>query len=237
MGTWDDGLLDNDTAMDTLGDLGSGVAEDVLELGQKKPGSETTAQLAAAVGVLLQLSSYPFDTETDTGPRIMKALRHHGEEIAKLPPGAREALEAVAEGRGVELADRPGEMTPELAGLLRKGSEEAPFGKRVPELFGPSAAAYVQKVADRCVELVREDFEDEDTWSDLCREGMGMGALAALLVLEPCKVSVDELGEWRRMAQEGLARLVEEDDEELSFHRGYYANLDAVFAALEKRFA
>ena len=64
-----------------------------------------------------------------------------------------------------------------------------------------------------------------------------MGALAALLVLEPAALPHAELASFREKAREGLATLGESPDDEIDFQRGYYANLDAVFGLLEARAA
>lgn len=238
MGTWDHGLLDNDTAFDGLGELSETIVEDIVGLGESKPGASTTAKLGAAVGVLLQLKSYPFGLDTESGPRIVRAVAAHAGTIAKLPLAAKKVLGAVAEGKGAELAERPGKVAKSIGKLLHAGSGSAPFGKREASLFeGPAAEAYVQSVAKRCIESIGEDFEDEDTVTDLCREGINVGMLAALFVLEPCKVSVAKLEAFRKKARKGLAFLEKEPDDEIDFHRKYYANLDKLLAALTVRFS
>jgi hypothetical protein len=238
MGTWDDGLLDNDTALDGLGDLRSKISGDFERLGAAKPSAASTAKLAAAVGVLLQLSSYEFGLDTPDGPKIVAAVKAHAKEIAKLPAAARRLLNRIAAGEGQALAERPAKMSAKAVALLHKDSKQCSFGKREGALFASIAgAAYVQEVAKRCIAMVDEDFEDEDNWSDLCREGMGMGCLGVLLVLDPCKVPVSNIERWRKRAKKGFATLEKEPDDELDFHRGYYANLDGVLALLAKRFA
>jgi hypothetical protein len=238
MGTWDDGLLDNDTSLDALGDLRRQVARDIERFGALKPSPQNTARLVTATGVLLQLSAYDFGLETDGGPKIVAALQAHAKQIALLPPAARKVLAAVAAGEGKSLAERPSKLSPKITALLHSGSSKSPFGKREVALFASkAAAAYVQEVAGRCVDMINGDFEDEDNWSDLCREAGGLGCLAVLLVLEPCRVPVKTIERWRHNAQQGLAVLEEKKDEELDFHRGYYRKLDAIFAVLVKRFS
>lgn len=235
MGTWDRGLLDNDCASDGIDDLAGAVLEDIEALGEGKPTLAATGRLGAAVGVLLQLSPYSFTEEG--GARVVAALQAHAGTIVQFPPPFRRVLQTVMAGGGEALAERPARMPRAQAALLHAGGGRA-FGRREPSLFaGKSGAAYVQVVARRCVEAIDEDFADEANWSDLCREGIGMGGLAALLVLAPCKVSTRKLAGWRRKAQLGLATLIEEEDEELEFQREYHANLDRVFAALLRRFA
>lgn len=236
MGTWDDGLLDNDTALDGLGDLRAGIVEDLVTLGAARPTPATTGRLTGAVGVLLQLSAYDFEAHGDA---IVGAVKAHAAQIAKLPPAARKVLAQVAAGQGKVLAERPAKLPARTIALLHSSAKaRSGFGRREPSLFSSkAAAAYVQEVARRCVEAVDEDFEDEDNWSDLCREGLGLGSLTALLVLEPCRVSTGRLTSWRRKAAKGLATLEAEPDDELEFHQRYYAKLDKVFALLLRRFA
>lgn len=236
MGTWDAGLLDNDTALDGLGDLAHGVVEDLLEAASGKPGTRTTETLCAAVGVLLQISGWDFDLESSSGPKIVEALQLQASALGTLPPPARELMSAVMSGKGRGLAERTAAAT-SVDHLLNTGSRGARFGPRYEPLFASKTAErYVQTIAKRCVEAIDEDFEDESTWSDLCREGMGMGHLAVLTVLEPCKVSPTKIARWRKLAKQGLAELREAEDGELEFHEKYYANLDKVYAQLLERF-
>jgi hypothetical protein len=235
MGTWDHGLLDNDTAPDGLGDLVQSLLTDVEQIGAARPTLATTAKLIAALGLLLQLSAYSFEAQ---GPAqtIAVAVRAHAASIASFPPPVRRILGEVAAGCGVALARRPARMAA-LTPLLHVGAEQSPFGKREPSLFVSDAgAAHVQRFARRCVRMIDDDLADESTWSDLCRESPGMGALAALLVVAPCRVSPTKIEGWRRKARKGLAALEAAADEELPFQRLYYANLDRVFAALLRRF-
>jgi hypothetical protein len=237
MGTWDEGILDNDTSLDGLGDLQHEVVEDIVAFGSAKPTTSSTNKLCAAVGVLLQLSPYAFKLDTDSGPKIVAAIANHAKGIEKLSPAARKVMNLVADGKGEALADRPEKMSAKHIALLHTGGKECPFGKREASLFeSKEAAAYVQSVAKRCIEAVDEDFEDESNWSDLCREGMGMGHLAVLMVLEPCKVPATKIARWRKLAQKGLAELEADPNDELEFHRKYYKTLDGVFGVLAKRF-
>ena len=237
MGTWEDGLLDNDTALDGLGDLQSAIVADIVELGAAKPTATSTGRLAGAVGALLQLSAYDFDDEAD-GSAIAAAVKAHAAEIAKLPAPARKLLDQVAAGHGKALAEREAKLPVEQMRLLHSGGKGAsPFGRREPSLFATkAAAAYVQEIAQRCVGAVDGDFEDENNWNDLCREGVGIGTLPVLLVLAPCRVPTAKIERWRKKAKKGIASLEEEPDEELDFHRGYYAKLDKVLALLLRRF-
>jgi hypothetical protein len=43
LGTWDEGMLDNDSSLDGLGDVAHGVLEDLRRLGEEPPTPESTA--------------------------------------------------------------------------------------------------------------------------------------------------------------------------------------------------
>lgn len=203
MGTWDHGLLDNDSVHDGLGELAASVLADITTLGAAVPTEATARRLAAAVGALLQLSAYSFRDDADD-PAIVAALRAQQPGLAGLPAPVRHVLGQVEKGEGEALARRPAGMDPGLVELLHVGATEAPFGTREPALFASvEGAAYVQELAMRCVAAVEADLEDESTWSDLCREASGFGPLAVLFVLEPCRVPASTLERWRRCAQDG----------------------------------
>jgi hypothetical protein len=237
MGTWDTGLLDNDAACDGLGDLQHQIVQDIVAIGAGRPTSASTEQLCGAVGVLLQLAAHPFDVEVESGRQIEEALRSHATTIADLTPAARKLMTLVMDGRGKELGERRAKADSHDM-LLHSGAKESCFGQREESLFASKPAEqYVQSLAEKCVATIDEDFEDESIWSDLCREATGMGHLAVLTVLEPCKVSTSKIAEWRRLAQRGIDELRARKDSELDFHEEYYANLDKVYALLIERFA
>jgi hypothetical protein len=237
MGTWDAGLLDNDTACDGLHDVTSVLETEIEELGRGRT-ARAAERLAAAVGLLLQLDAYSFSPDSpESAEAIARAVAAHGKRFASWPAHPRRLLQQVATGKGHALAQRPAQVSRTLARILHTHpSPGGGFGRREPWLFvRPGSAAFVQRFARQCAEAVDDDFEDEDNWSDLCREGIGMGALAALLVIAPYRLPRAKVERWRRLAREGLARLEAEPDEELGFHREYYANLDRAFGQLLRK--
>lgn len=237
MGTWDVGVLDNDAAADGLGELSDSVLDDVFRFGAEAPSETTTAKVCAAVGVLLQLSGYAFGADA-TAHRIVGAVTAHREGMAALAPAARVVMDQVIAGLGENVADVPMDQPEAEVALLNRGVSRSPFGQRHDALFASDAAkAYVQEVADRIVAAVDEGLEDEEAWSDICREVAAMGMLAALMVLAPCKVPVATIDRWRSYAKQGLATLRENEDDELEFHEPYHANLDRTFEVLRRRFA
>lgn len=222
--------------MDGLGDLVHGIIEDIARIGAARPSAAAAARLGGAIGVLLQLSDHSFAADSPAAATIDAAIKAQAGSIAKLPAKIRRILDSVSAGQGPALAGRPAKMSVTHSALLNTGSKRPPFGKREPALFSTrSGAAYVQAVARRCIKMIDEDFADSSNWSDLCREGIGMGGLAVLTVLEPCSLPVRKLESWRRKAKQGLAELESDADDELPFQRKYYANLDRIFAIVLRR--
>ncbi len=239
MGTWAEGILDNDAAFDGLGDLQHHLVDECIRLGEEMPSPEATGALAAAIGTVLQLAPNAFAPDADLD-ELTTALRAH-QPFSDLSSSAAALLERLLTDEAQTLAARRATMTPALLDLLHADSSKAkkdgstvpsPFGVREAALFeGPAAADFVQDVADWCLDQLAIDFEDDELISDLAREGESVGMLGALLVLEPMTLPLEDLATWRAAAQEGLA-VIEESADEVPFHQQYYHRLDGVFAAL-----
>ncbi len=236
MGTWAEGILDNDGALDGLGDLQQHLVDRLLALGEEMPSDDATGALAAVVGMLLQVSDDAFDEEGDLD-EVRTALRAH-QPFTGVSAGAAALLERVLAGEGHTLAHRPAELGAKVIDLLHaEAGSPSPFGVREAVLFeGEAAADEVQDVVDWCVDQLAHDFEEDDVVSDLAREGEYVGLLGALLVLEPAVLPDEDFVAWRSAAQEGLA-VLEESADEVDFHRKYYQRLDAVFGLLVERAA
>jgi hypothetical protein len=235
MGTWDRGLFDNDTTADALLDLRSTVTAQAMALLALKPTAARVARVAGCVGLLLQLApdAY-FWTESDEGKEFVVALAAMTTPTAQafLTPSARKLVAQVAAGT---LTHKTAAMAKSTASLLHHGGG-VPFGIRHAALFDTAAAlAMVKLVGREITEALDEDFEDEDNWGDLCREGMGLGGLGFLLVLTPMPVKAAKLQRWRKLSQKGLLALEVEPDGEIEFQRAYYKNLDNVFALVSRR--
>ncbi|MDY7099914.1 MAG: hypothetical protein S0880_01880 [Actinomycetota bacterium] len=235
MGAWDYGILDNDTALDGLGAVVDGVVADIDRLAGEPSNEETVGRLAAAVGIVLQLAPAALDPDTGndrTRGAVVAALTVHADGIgAHLSPGAQRILGLIADGEVALLEQHPAEP---VDAVSVDGDHAVHLAE--PALFEHLAAGtYVDEVATRCVQAFATDAADEEVWTDLAREAAGVGALAALLVLEPCDLPVELLTEWQQLAALGLAELELSDDGELDFHQPYHANLDAVFDALLDR--
>lgn len=238
MGTWDTGILDNDAALDGLGDITHAVMEDFRSLGESMPEAETAGQLAAGIGLLLQLSPFDFSPKSSNSAMISDTLEEWAPVIEEaLSPEAQAILTQVANGDGESLAKRPAELPQGIVSALHNGATAGPYGQREAALFDtPAGAALTKRISLKCVEMVEADFEHEDMWPDLAREASAIALLAMLLVLEPCTVAPKRIVHWRACAVKGLKMLEAAKDEELDFQRAYYANLDTILAALLKRF-
>lgn len=236
MGTWDEGILDNDSALDGLGDISHGIIEDLKALKDAETNIVTVGRLGAAIGVLLQFSPFDFTEASGNAESILGAIKTHKAGIDKhLSKDAQELLSEVAGGKGESLAQRSIELPKELLNAIHSHATASNFAKREASLFELEAGQkYVQEIGQRIIELVGEDFDDEDICSDLCREAPSMGPLSLLLVLKPLTLPKTTIQQWRERAQKGFKTLetMGEDGGELGFHRPYYQNVDIVFAAL-----
>lgn len=248
MGAWGRGLLQNDTAQDGLVEVISSIEEDVAALAAgARPGERSAARLGAAVGLLLQLSSWhSFDPESEASATVVQAIDRHRPALSALPRKAAHILRRVAEGGGGELASRPAKLNRSLRRALFATESggfpmERTFGKREASLFADrDAEAYVQKVARRCVELVDADFAEEDIVNDLARESMAMGAFATLLVIEPCRVPVAKVERWRKAHRRAMAAFEvegEPDESDAEFEEGYEKCLELAFRLMVRKFS
>lgn len=237
MGTWDSGLFDNDNTADALLDLRSTVTAQAMALVGMKPTAARVERVVGCVGLLLQLAADDyFWKESEEGKALVVALAAMTTPAAQkfLTPAARKLVAQVAAGTPPH---KPAAMATSTASLLHNGGS-APFGTRHAALFDTAGGlAMVKLVGREITAALDEDFEDEDNWGDLCREGMGLGGLGFLLVLTPMPVKAAKLQRWRRLSQKGLQNLEAEPDDEIEFQRAYYKNLDKVFALVLRRAA
>src|SRR5580765_1218311 len=124
MGTWDDGLYDNDQALDVLPEMTEGVDLD------KSP-----AHLAVGIGLRLWMAPTSIQLH---GDEVTSALGRHEGWLAELPDDTRAALRDIAaDPKGA--ADRKGSRTPEDRTVLGAYND----GPRVDALFRVAGAAGV----------------------------------------------------------------------------------------------
>jgi hypothetical protein len=237
MGAWGRGLLQNDSAQDGLLEISDGIEADILRLLGRRS-EAVVGRLAAGVGLLLQLRIWHcFDPEHDFLPRLLDILEHHEPKFTVLPKTAIDLLGAIREGKGLELVSLDGQLPDDLAQAFFDSKPgfpmERPTGMRHPGMFEhPASAAYVQKVADRCVKRVSSGFRRSYEVSDLSREGgETISALCILLQLEPCQVPPENFRDWWDRYRAATASSDSEEDEsertfEIAYRRGLRLALD-----------
>ncbi|HEU4409843.1 MAG TPA: hypothetical protein VFS43_31610 [Polyangiaceae bacterium] len=233
MGRWGYGILDGDGPLDGVGVVVHAIEADVARYARTRPGPRTPARLGAAVGLLLQLSSYSFEDE-EIAATIGRALRKHEANFGLLlPPEAASLLRRVAAGEGRALAARRGGRRGELAQALGRYLD----GVREPSLFEhPLARAYAQKIALRCARRLERalaggglDLIDDDRW---------MGALGALLLVEPWSLPASRVEGWRARYEAALDALRPGDDPEpdlVDFEAALGPNVRLAFDLLSRR--
>ncbi|MGE0710298.1 MAG: hypothetical protein AB7N76_13710 [Planctomycetota bacterium] len=190
MGTWGDGLFDSDAALDLVAEHTKAEEQAIAKLGGAKPSAKRAEELAARVGLLLQLAPFAF-----TKPAIAEVAQGLTPAFGGLRPAARELLRRVAEGEGDALAERRGKRSKEL----RQALGGYLCGKREPSLFAsPAGEQVLQRFADRCLRGLEGSLRcpdlEELQWSG------GMALLGLLLLVEPPRVPGARLSK-------GLARL------------------------------
>jgi hypothetical protein len=212
MGAWGCGLLQNDDVQDGLVELLHTIDADVARLRRRRPSAGLAGRLAGAVGLLLQLKSVSsFDPGRERGATLLAVLDRQAPAFSALSKTARDLLGAIQAGKGLGLVELEGPLPPELSQAFFEDEPgfltERGTGRHHPDLFEhPTGAAYVQEVADRCVEVVRRGFADLGEPPEMSDEhGDEIAALCVLLQLQPCKVSTELFRDWwdRYRAAEG----------------------------------
>jgi len=231
MGSWGLGLLDNDGALDAVGALSRGIWKDIEELVRLPPSGAGAGSLAAAVGLLLQLSPYAFKSAFEA--TIRAAIERQRPSFADLAPPARALLDAIARGSGAELASRRGERSDELRRALGGYVSHV----REPSLFEhPASVAYTQSFVDQTAEsldagLFRDGFDLYET--DF------LGGLAILLLVRPSRLARPRVERWRDRMRTSFARLREENpgSPDLAMFAQYMDNVETAFTVALRELA
>jgi hypothetical protein len=244
MGAWGRGILQNDDAQDGLADLIHDVEDEIRLLAGRRPEERTAARLGAAVGLLLQMSAwYPFDPENEVSAIIHDGLVRQEPKWTALPRRAQQLLREVRDGKGIELAERPGKASRSVGRALFATPvgdfpTERAFGKREPSLFQhPQAARYVQEFADHCAAVAEETFKEEDDLMDITETGKCMAAFSTLLVLEPCRLAPRRIVSWRKRFEISVAEFVDEAGDLDEFDQEYKKCVDLAFRVMLKKYS
>lgn len=235
MGAWGTGILQNDCAQDTLVEVSSEVESQLSALGPA--GEASGAKLLAMVGILAQFSPYSFDEDNPRRKPLVDAIEAHRQFMTG--EGVDALLDAIVAGTRPEYDMMEFDQT--LAQALH-GADVTEFmmqktWARPPKacFAHPAGAAFLQSVADECVEAVDEEFSSSvDIVADLCREGFAVGRLALLLILQPIRVDPACFERWREAYERAAAT---REDSEGGFFDEYDACMTAALRYGAQRFA
>lgn len=199
MGTWDDGLFDNDSALDTLWDF------------VKIEGEEPDAvRLAARIGLLAWLNPVSVTHGTAQLRARVEAL---GEGIATLPEATRVALDALL--KDPEAATETRSRTKAAYAAIGGYSD----GPRIDALLRfPGAQAVIDELAKDAAETLDRILHAKN---DAYEIAGGMAALGILIELAEAGLSrpqASRVDRWR----EGLAAIDQGTREERGFWWKYF---------------
>jgi hypothetical protein len=237
MGAWGHGILQNDSAQDGLCEVGEQIEGDVTELAEKD-GPDVAHTLLGALGLLTQFNPYSFDPDNEFSEVLKRALTRHRPAMGTLDEATEKLIDDLLADREptYEMMTPPAELQAALHG---SGESDMPMEKtwaRAPAgCFAHAASrAYVQRVADRCVETVDADFARPESLEEPFREAIAMGEFGLLLILDPIHVDAENFTKWRAAWR---ARRLEADPSEADFVARYDAALECAFDYAITRFA
>jgi hypothetical protein len=210
MGTWDDGLYDNDHALDVLPEMTEGVDLD-----------RSPAHLAVGIGLRVWMASSSLEPHSG---EIRAALQRHEAWLAELPEEARKALCDIADNPKAA-SERRGSRTPEDRAVLGTYNE----GPRIDVLFRVQGADdVIREVADKCIAHLDEVTRHED--ADLYEIAGDLAPLGVLLEMRAVGVRVPraKIKAW----QAAFRRMDESTDAERAFWDKYVARVKRGFARL-----
>lgn len=162
MGTWGEGLYDNDAALDLLAELVDSVDPE-----------QSPTHLAVGLGLKLWMLPVHVDTGAD---EIRRILERKQDWLTKLPAPARAELQALA-ANPKAMSQRPGSRSPENRAIIG-GYENGP---RVEALFQVEGASeLLAELAERLGKVLDEALETE---AGLYEVSEALAALGMLLEL------------------------------------------------------
>ncbi|MGE5186331.1 MAG: DUF4259 domain-containing protein [Acidobacteriota bacterium] len=191
MGTWDYGLLDNDTAADAMDEVMSDVLQRAVRTVKSTLSRRSAGELAAQLGLLVHYWPWSFDTaRADSDRAAIDAVRdgmaRNRAVLDEVAPEARELLDRLASGKPLPKA-------PRFEALLR----------------ATHARPYLQELADDAIEEADSNLED----------GSSAAQLDLLRVLAPhVELPARTMRHWLRRCREAFA---EADDDERMFRRAH----------------
>ena len=137
MGTWDSGLLDNDSAADAIGDVMSTIASDAAAGGKGAWTKDRAVRFCAQLALLVRFHPWFFEDDGDKhASQLRDLLCANRTLLDEAAPNAKTLFDNIV--RGVSLDDPP------------------PFQAL---LQGQAARSYLQKLADEFIDEVEGDLE------------------------------------------------------------------------------
>jgi hypothetical protein len=209
MGTWDEGLLDNDQALDVLADLIESIPLD------KDP-----AHLAAGLGLALWFQAELFTTELE---RCRRLLARRADWVRSFPPEVRAVLDEIA-GDPAAASEAPGGRPAALLEIL------GPYcnGPRRTELLTVAGAgAVIAELAQRCRDQLTSALGRADDLYELAGELAPLGVLLELGGLAP-RTPSQQITAWEAAFAAIDGRTLDERD----FWNGYGARVRKGLALL-----
>lgn len=178
MGTWGEGLYDNDAALDLLADL----------VGSVDP-EESPTHLSVGLGLRLWMLPVHVDTGADEIRRILDRKR---EWLVKLPAPARAELMALAVDPKA-MSQRPGSRIPEHRAIIG-GYENGPRVDALLEVAG--ATELLGELAERLAQHLDEGLDGQ---RNLYEVSDALAALGVLLELRTIGVrcAPDRIARWK----------------------------------------
>lgn len=207
MGAWGEGLYDNDSALDELGDL-----LDSLDM------HASATALATTIG----LRAWLCWSLTDA---ILEAIGAHRDGMDGLSPAARELLQLVCadERRFSSGRSRPAELT-EILGTYCDGPRHDAL------LTLPGSDAIIRGLAESAAQRLGDGLASA---ADLYEAATPLAHLGVLLELHDAgyaSPTLDEIASWRRSVQ----RLDAATEDEREFFDAYVARIEAGLARLAR---
>ena len=135
MGAWDTGLLDNDGALDAIGDLTDELATTAIAAGNRQLQPDDAARLCARLAVIVEYRADLF--AKPRGAQLRAIVVDNRATIDQIAPAAKPLLDALA-----------------------AGADPSKLGGATTLLRDPRAHGVLQKLADQLVENIEDDLED-----------------------------------------------------------------------------
>ncbi len=241
MGSWDNGLLDNDTSLDYIGLFTTEVEQNIISIHENST-RQSAGALSAGVGILLRLGHRfePMPTLAPPPhfyPRLISALSANMLRLLDFPGNSAQVLAAVLCGHGEQLASRPaGLAKPILNSLFGGKSKEMSrqFSKLEYDLFlHPSAKKYLVTKSKSLIQQIDACLKDRQDVIDMSSSFLG-GMIGLLLILPIQGLSPKKIQSWRERCENIWDSAgANEEANDITFERGFRKKVTQAFTWIE----